>query len=155
MTRLQDFVVQELVETERLPQLMDLFTSAWWMTDRTPDDVTRMVRESDLVLSVIHTPSDQLVGFTRVLTDYTYVALVLDVLVSDNFRGSGLGATLMDSVVHHPRLTGVQSIELVCQPNLIPFYRRWAFTDEVGSSHLMRRTKNPRLTPPGAQGGAD
>ncbi|MEV6417359.1 GNAT family N-acetyltransferase [Kribbella sp. NPDC051718] len=146
MTKLPEFVVQEAVEPERLAQLTELFTSAWWMTNRSPNDVTQMLQESDLVLSLIHTPTDQLVGFTRILTDYTYVALVLDVVVSNHFRGSGLGTTLMDSVICHPRLADVQSIELVCQPGLIPFYRRWGFTTEVGHSQLMRRTTDPRLT---------
>jgi predicted GNAT family N-acyltransferase len=72
--------------------------------------------------------------------------MVLDVVVSDDLRGSGLGAALMDAVIQHPRLTGVQSIELVCQPDLIPFYNRWGFTNEVGQSQLMRRTTDPRLT---------
>jgi GNAT superfamily N-acetyltransferase len=142
----EPFVAQETIEPDRLPQLLGLFSSAWWMADRAPDDVTQMLRESDLVLSLIHQPTDRLVGFTRVLTDYTYLAMVLDVVVSDDFRGSGLGAALMDAVIQHPRLTGVRSIELVCQPDLVPFYRRWGFTDAVGGSRLMRRTTDPRLT---------
>ncbi|GAA3550019.1 GNAT family N-acetyltransferase [Kribbella ginsengisoli] len=140
------FVPQWSVEPERIPQLMDLFGSAWWTADRTPDDLSQMLRESDLVLALIHQPTDRLVAFTRVLTDYTYLAMLLDVVVADAFRGSGLGAALMDAVIQHPRLTGVQSIELVCQPDLVPFYNRWGFTTEVGNSHLMRRTTNPRLT---------
>lgn len=31
-------------------------------------------------------------------------------------------------------------------PDLMPFYRRWGFTDQVGRSRLMRRTSDPRLT---------
>jgi GNAT superfamily N-acetyltransferase len=140
------FAVQEAIEPERMPQLMELFSSAWWTADRTRDDLTQMLRESELVLTLIHQPTDRLVGFARVLTDYTYLAIVLDVVVSDEFRGSGLGAALMDAVIDHPRLTGVRSIELVCQPDLVPFYRRWDFTDAVGGSRLMRRTTDPRLT---------
>ena len=138
--------MHDAVEAERLPQLMELFSSAWWMADRTAVDVAQMLRESDLVLTFVHEPTDQLAGFTRILTDYTYLAMVLDVVVSDTFRGSGLGAALMDAVVQRPRLAGVRSIELVCQPDLVPFYRRWGFTDRVGRSRLMRRTTDPRLT---------
>lgn len=140
------FVAQESLEPDRIPQLLDLFSSAWWTADRTPDDVTQMLQESDLVLTLIHQPTNRLAAFTRVLTDYTYLAMVLDVVVSPDYRGSGLGAALMDAVIDHPRLTGVQSIELVCQPDLIPFYHRWGFTNEVGQSQLMRRTTNPHLT---------
>jgi len=39
----------------------------------------------------------------------------------------------------------VQSVELVRQPELVGFYRRWGFMDEVGGSRLMRRTSDPTL----------
>jgi predicted GNAT family N-acyltransferase len=73
------------------------------------------------------------------------LAVVLDVIVASGSRGSGLGAMLMDTVVGHPRLAGVRSIELVCQPDLVEYYRRWGFTERVGRSRLMRRTADPLL----------
>jgi hypothetical protein len=36
------------------------------------------------------------------------------------------------------RLEGVESIELSCRPEMIPFYRRWGFEHELGGSLLMR-----------------
>lgn len=53
---------------------------------------------------------------------------------------------LMDAIVGHPELAEVRSIELICQPELVPFYRCWGFTDEVGRSLLMRRTSDSRLS---------
>ncbi|WP_328998433.1 GNAT family N-acetyltransferase [Kribbella sp. NBC_00709] len=118
------------------------------MSDRTPADVAHLLEHSDLITAVTHRRSDRLIGFARVLTDYTHIALVLDVIVDDSHRGSGLGSVLLDAMVNHPDLTTVRSLELVCQPNLIPFYRRWGFTDQVGPSTLMRRTTDPRLKAP-------
>jgi GNAT superfamily N-acetyltransferase len=130
------------VEAERLPQLMELFTVGWWAAERVADDVTAMLAASDLVFALVHRPDDRLVGFARVLTDGVYLALVLDVLVAPDARGSGVGAMLMDAVVRHPRLAAVHSVELVCQPELFPFYRRWGFTEQVGRSTLMRLTRS-------------
>ena len=122
-----------------------MFGLAWWMAGRTSDEVDRMLQESDVVVVLVHRTTDRVVGFARVLTDFTYVALVLDVVVSEEYQGAGLGALLMDSVVRHPRLVDVRSIELVCQPELVSFYRRWGFTDQVGRSLLMRRTADQSL----------
>jgi hypothetical protein len=36
------------------------------------------------------------------------------------------------------RLAGVETIELSCQPDMVDFYRRWGFEDELGGSLLMR-----------------
>ncbi|MFB6726884.1 GNAT family N-acetyltransferase [Kribbella sp. NPDC056345] len=129
--------VVDRVEPYHLPDLAALYRSAWWLTDRTAAETSRILAESDLVFALIDT--DRLVGFARVLTDYAHVALVLDVVVSPDARGAGHGATLMEAIVTHPSLQDVRSIELVCQPDLVPFYRRWGFTTEVGRSLLMRR----------------
>lgn len=139
-----DLTIQAEVPPSRIAELTDLMRTAWWMSDRTPAEVARLVEHSDIVITL--TLADRLVGFARVLTDYTHIALVLDVIVDESRRGSGLGAALLDAVVNHPQLAAVRSLELVCQPELIPFYRRWGFTDQVGSSTLMRRTTDARLT---------
>lgn len=140
-----DVDVRHAIEPERLPQLLELYAAEWWTEGRTVADVSRMLAASDLVVALVHRPSDRLVGFARVLSDDTYVALVLDVIVANSARRAGLGGLLMDAIVSHPRLAVVQSLELVCQPGLMPFYRRWGFTEQVGQSRLMRRTSDPRL----------
>jgi predicted GNAT family N-acyltransferase len=109
--------------------------------------IERMLEGSDVVAGLVDRASDQLVGFARAITDGTFLALVLDVIVAPAFRGSGLGARLMDELLARPELADVDSIELVCQPELVAFYRRWGFTDSVGRSLLMRRTSNPMLGP--------
>lgn len=140
-----DVEVRDVVESDRVSQLIGLFASAWWTADRTEGDVARMLAASDLVFAVIYRSADQLVGFARVLTDEVYLAVVLDVIVAPEFRGIGLGAVLLDAIVGHPRLAGVRNVELVCQPELVSFYRRWGFTERVGRSRLMRRTDDPLL----------
>jgi GNAT superfamily N-acetyltransferase len=128
---------------EQVPQLIELFAGAWWARDRSSADVTRMLASSDLAFGLVHRVSDRLLGFARVLTDDVYLALVLDVVVVPEARSSGLGTLLLDAVVGHPRVAGVRSVELVCQPEMLAFYRRWGFTEQVGRSMLMRRAATP------------
>jgi len=137
--------VWDSVGPDRLPGLLELFGSTWWAVGRSPDDVARMLAGSDVVLALGHRESGRMLGFARVLTDGVYLAVVLDVVVAPAARGTGLGAVLMDAVVGHPRVAGVRSVELVCQPELAGFYRRWGFTEQVGRSRLMRRTADPLL----------
>lgn len=136
---LSEVEVREAVEADRLPQLMELFAAEWWTASRTADDVAAMLAGSDLVFALIHRPTDRLVGFARVITDEVYLAVVLDVIVTSEWRGSGLGAMLLDAVVGHRRLAAVHSVELVCQPELVPFYRRWGFTDRSADHGLCAR----------------
>ena len=128
-------------------EVLRLFKSAWWTASRDLDGISRMLSRSDVVFAL--RVDGRLAGFARVLSDEVYLALILDVIVSPRLRGTGLGAALMDAIVNHPKVRGARSVELVCQPDLMPFYRRWGFTDQVGQSRLMRRTNDPALLTPG------
>ena len=140
-----DVIVLDKVDGSRREQLVALFQSAWWTKPRDADAVERMLNGSDLTIGLVDPASDRLIGFARAITDRTFLAVLLDVIVHPDFRESHLGARLMDELLARPELATVDSIELVCQPELVDFYRRWGFTDVVGRSLLMRRTANPLL----------
>jgi ribosomal protein S18 acetylase RimI-like enzyme len=133
------------VDDARRAEVLALFQSAWWTAVRSSEAVDRMIEGSDVIVGLVDSTSDRLVGFARALTDGVFLAVVLDVVVAPDVRGVGHGARVMDELLARPELAGVDSIELVCQPELIEFYRRWGFTDRVGQSLLMRRSNNPLL----------
>ncbi len=130
-----------------MSELLELYGSAWWTAHRSRQGVEAILAASDVVVGLVESKSDRLVGFARCLTDGVYLALVLDVIVAPAWRGRGLGQRLLDELLAAPELERVESVELVCQPELVPFYRRWGFTEKVGRSPLMRRTSNPLLAP--------
>jgi predicted N-acetyltransferase YhbS len=146
-----DLVVIDRLDERRQSQLLALFQSAWWTAQRQAEAVTRMLEETDVVVGLVDAAADQLVGFARAITDRAFLAVVLDVIVAPGYRGKGLGARLMDELLARPELSDVDSIELVCQPELVDFYARWGFSDAVGRSLLMRRTQNALLVRPGGE----
>ena len=134
------YTVRSLTPSQ-IDDLMTLYVSAWWATDRTRADVEAMLDATSVVVGIAdRDDDDRLVAFARVLTDRTYVALVLDVIVTDDRRGRSLGAFLMENVLSQHELRAVRSIELVCQPEVTAFYERWGFTADVGRSTLLRLT---------------
>lgn len=128
------------IQPDHLPALMELFASAWWTAQRTTSETRRILTGSDVLVAITHRESGRLGGFARVLTDDVCLAVIMDVIAAPDMRGAGVGTAIMDAVLGHPRLAEVRSIELVCQPELMAFYRRWGFTHNVGRSRLMRRT---------------
>lgn len=128
---------------EQIHELHELYRREWWTHRREVDDVRRMLEHTDVVVAYEEEDTGRLAGFARVITDYVYKALVLDVIVEASDRGTGLGRTLMDAVIDHPRLEGVLHFELYCRPDLVPFYERWGFTDELGELRFMRRGQSP------------
>src|SRR6266540_1445571 len=100
-----------------------------------------MLSRTPVQVGLVDANTNQLVAFCRALSDGVFQATILDVIVHSSRRGEGLGERLMNEVLSVPEIARAANIELVCQPDLVPFYERWGFTDEVGGSRLMRRTR--------------
>jgi predicted GNAT family N-acyltransferase len=137
-------VIREF-EPVRREELVGLFQAGWWTATRDRAAVDRLIDGSDVVVGLTDLVSERLVGFARAITDRVFLAVVLDVIVDPAYRGTGLGARLMDELLAAEALKSVESVELVCQPELIAFYERWGFTNRIGRSVLMRQTDNPLL----------
>ena len=146
MTEEVGFEIRDRLSPAQVDDLLRLYRNEWWSSARTRADVEQMLPASDLLYAIVERESDSLAAFARVLTDRTYLALVLDVIVAPEYRGRGFGRLLIESICAEPALRDIASIELVCQPELLPFYRKWGFSEQVGRSRLMRRTGDPLLT---------
>lgn len=136
--------VLDRIDARRRPELLTLFAGAWWAAERESAAVERMLAGSDVVVGLADGDTGPLIAFARAITDGAFLAVVLDVIVDPARRGMGLGSRLLAELLARPELDGVESIELVCQPELVDFYRRFGFTDAVGRSLLLRRTRPPR-----------
>jgi GNAT superfamily N-acetyltransferase len=119
-------------------QLHSLYRGEWWSRDRMLDDTRRCVAGSQLCFALLN-DADRLVAFARVLTDFVFKAFIFDVIVAADHRARGLGDAIMQNVLQHERLRHVRHFELYCLPEMIPYYRRLGFSEEVGAVRLMRR----------------
>jgi predicted GNAT family N-acyltransferase len=119
--------------------LMELYRHEWWTNQRREEDVARMLQHTDLVVGVCTDPG-QLVGFTRVLTDQVFKAVIFDVIVAREHRGTGLGKRIIDYVLDHPMVADVRHVELYCKPEMIPFYKKWGFSAPGPEVNFLRMT---------------
>ncbi len=127
----------ESFSEDHIEQLHSLYQDEWWTKGRSLDATTQCVRGSQICLG-LETPEGGLVGFARVLTDFTFKALIFDVIVAADWRALGLGDRLMRMVKEHQRLQRVRHFELYCLPEMFSFYRRHGFAEDVGRIRLMR-----------------
>lgn len=123
---------------DQAAQLTELYQAEWWTAGRTRRDVARMLDGSDIVLGLVEPDTRELAAFARVLTDGVFKAIIFDVIVRADCRARGVGDQLVRRILAHPRLRGVRHTELYCLPELVPFYRRFDFSTDVGSVALMR-----------------
>ncbi len=134
-SRVTDLWAEQFPE-DRLRELYDLYVREWWTGARQFDDVVKMIKHSDIVIGR-YSEDGALIGFARVLTDFTFKAMIFDVIVAERPKGSGIGRELIERIWTHPLLTTVESFELYCPERLVPFYNKLGF-DKGEASILFR-----------------
>lgn len=122
-------------------QLQDLYQHAWWAQARRNADVAKMLRHPQVLLTAWD--GSQLAGFARVITDFTYRAIIADVIVRPGAHGQGIGSHLVRQAVKDKRLKTVTGFWLYTTDKQA-FYKKQGF--EFSPKHLMilRQGKAPR-----------
>ena len=118
-------------------QVHQLYKEVWWGKDRTIEDTINCVKGSQVCIGILDN-NGMLIGFTRIISDFIYKAIIFDVIVSAEHQGDGLGQKLMGLVKNHERLKKVKHFELYCLPELEDFYASFGFSSDVDGVKLMR-----------------
>lgn len=126
---------------KQIEQLHQLYQGESWSRHRSLTETQHGVSGSQICIGLVDTENN-LVAFTRVLTDFIFKALIFDVIVSPKYRGDGLGDLLVTLVKNHPDLAQVKHFELYCLSPLQPFYKKHGFSLDVDHMQLMRFTRS-------------
>lgn len=121
----------------QIVELCQMYQQEWWSQGRKSEDVAKMLAHSDLIVALCDRQTDRLVAFSRIITDFVYRGLILDVIVMQAYRGQGLGRKLLTTIVNHPQLIEVETLILFCQPNMVKFYQQWGFHEGKKDIRLM------------------
>jgi len=124
----------------QVDQLVALFQEEWWTKGRTKTDVVKALASGGPVFAFVDPDADELVAFARAITDGVYKAMIFDIIVKSTWRNTGLGGLLMETVMNGPELVNIKHRELYCLAEMVPFYQKWGFTDELTGLHFMRKS---------------
>jgi predicted GNAT family N-acyltransferase len=116
-----------------------LYQEEWWTKGRTLEETKNCVAGSQICVGLIN-ENDELIGFARVLTDFTFKALIFDIIVRSDHRKTGLGDKLLFLIKSHEKLQDVRHFELYCLPEMFDFYAKRGFSTSTGEIRLMRFT---------------
>ncbi|MDH5639715.1 MAG: GNAT family N-acetyltransferase [Nitrospira sp.] len=122
-------------------KLVRLFHQAPWAKGRTLEGAREMLGHTDMIICAWD--HDVLVGFGRVLTDFTYRATIWDVIVDQAYQKRGLGTEIVRRILHHPRL---QKVELIWLCTRRPgFYEKLGFTSKEQTGMVWSRSQQAKL----------
>jgi GNAT superfamily N-acetyltransferase len=99
-----------------------LKNESYWAPSRSYGKVEKSI-ENSLCFGLYH--KDKQIGFARVVTDYITTFYLCDVIITEEYRGKGLGKMLMDAVFSNDEIQGL--FGLLMTKSAHDLYRRYGF----------------------------
>lgn len=117
-----------------------LSNRSYWAKNRSYETVVRSVENS--LCFGMYNESDTMIGFARVVSDCAVFAYIMDVFILEEYRNKGLGKKLMDGIMKHPDLQGLQRIMLATK-DAHEMYRKFGFKMTESADKLMEIVNKP------------
>lgn len=100
------FSIDEGVERMDFDKVTDMLGNTYWSKGISKQEVMKGARNSALVVGVF-TEDHRQIGYSRVISDKTRFAYVLDVIVDEAYRKQGVGQAMVNFILTHPELDDV------------------------------------------------
>jgi GNAT superfamily N-acetyltransferase len=100
------------------------------------------LRGAEAAIVAIDGETGQVVGFVTAIGDGLLVAFIPLLEVLPAYRGRGIGTELMRRLLD--RLAGRYSVDLACDPEMMPFYERLGGVPGTAAMWRNRRALEPR-----------
>ncbi|MBI1242618.1 MAG: GNAT family N-acetyltransferase [Nostoc sp. RI_552] len=133
---------QSEIDLHKLQELFNL--AAFWAKGRSIDDLAIAIANSDPVISICD--GERLIGFARATSDGIYRATIWDVVIHPEYRGTGLGRKLVETVLTHPRVRRVERVYLTTTYQQ-EFYEKIGFQYNVSTTMVLCNQSNIRTIP--------
>ncbi len=117
---------QKVIENKS-HEIYELLKKAYWEKDRS-ESATKKAISNSLNYAIFESNSERLVGFARVITDYSTVYYLSDVYIDEEFRGRGLGKKIVEWIVmHEDKLSGING--LLKTRDAMNLYKKYGFEE--------------------------
>jgi len=117
--------------------ICDFLSRAYWAKGR-PRAATERAYDHSLVFGLYD--GTRQIGVTRVVSDFSVFAYLMDVFVHEEYRGKGIGAWLLETVFNYPDLKNVRRWMLTTR-DAHELYARFGFKILDDASKWMDRIR--------------
>lgn len=107
-------------------KIWSMLKDCFWCKNIPIAVVEKFINHS-LCFGIYHRNKNELVGFGRVITDYTTYAYICDIVIDPAHRRKGLATALVSAIVTHPELQGLKTWTLRTTENARKIYEACGF----------------------------
>jgi len=129
-----DFIISSEKKQVDIDALHDMLSRTYWAKDRSREEIEKSVVNS-LCFSLFK--GDEQVGFSRVLTDEVAYAVILDMVIREDYRGQGLGKWMLRCLIEHPQVAPLRQVLWTSDAD--DFYQKLGF-EEMSMLKFMARS---------------
>lgn len=115
--------------------------ATYWGQERTLEE-TKQTLEHSLCVGV-YTKKNKQIGFARVVTDYVLFGYIMDVFITDDYQGKGLGKNLVDFIINHKTISNLKTVALKTK-DAHELYQKYGF-QKIGDSPLWMAVDRQKL----------
>jgi GNAT superfamily N-acetyltransferase len=105
MFNLEECIVKYGFGNMDFPKVTGMLAEAFWSRNIKIGEVEKGASNSALIVGVFH--KGEQVAYSRVISDKTRFAYILDVIVDEAYRRNGIGQLMIDSILGHDDLKDV------------------------------------------------
>ncbi len=135
------FTIREGLQEINFPKVTALLAATHWSPGISEAEVRKGAENSTLVIGAFLEDGTQ-IGYARVLSDKIRFAYLMDVIVEEPYRASGVGEAMVSYLLHHPELADVYQWMLITT-YAHEFYEKCGFTRTSRPGDLME-IRRPR-----------
>ncbi len=131
-----NFKISSEKKSVNIDILHDMLSSSHWAKNRSREAVEKSV-ENSLCFSLLNI--DEQIGFARVLSDNMAYAIILDMIIREDFRGQGLGNWMIQCICDHKEVAPLRQILWTSEAD--DFYRQGGFNEMSKLKFMARNWK--------------
>lgn len=117
--------------------IKSLLKQSYWANERTEETIIKSIQNS-ICYGVYM--DDIMVGIGRVVTDYSTVYWICDIIIDEKHRDNGLGKKLVESIISTKELEGLMGI--LATKDAHGLYEQYGFLKEPDKFMVKKRTRN-------------
>ncbi len=106
MNRKNDLQIKYGFDQMDFDKVREMLKVVSWSINIKKDEVIQGARNSALLVGVFTSENEQ-IGYSRVISDKTRFAYIMDVVVDERYRRQGLGQRMIKYILDHPDLKDV------------------------------------------------
>lgn len=130
-----EFIISTEKEKLSLFRIKDLLKQSYWANDRSEEIIIKSIEHSECFGVYLNNIQ---VGFARVVTDYSTIFWIADVIIDTNYRGRGIGKELIRIITKLYDIPNIRGI--LATKDAQELYKKYGFINVDENLYMTKKS---------------